>query len=61
MVSGESIPVEKKIDDKVPGGTINGTGSFVMKIERVSASLPLPTNSSLIVGCQSGPKEWKVS
>ena len=37
MVSGEPIPVEKKKDAKVIGGTINGTGSFVMKTERVGA------------------------
>jgi Cu+-exporting ATPase len=37
VVSGESIPVEKTIDAKVTGGTINGTGSFVMKTERVGA------------------------
>jgi len=37
MVSGEPIPVEKTIDAKVVGGTINGTGSFVMKAERVGA------------------------
>ena len=35
MVSGEPIPVEKTTDAKVVGGTINGTGSFVMKTERV--------------------------
>jgi Cu+-exporting ATPase len=35
MVSGEPIPVEKTVDAKVTGGTINGTGSFVMKTERV--------------------------
>jgi len=35
MVSGEPIPVEKTADAKVTGGTINGTGSFVMKTERV--------------------------
>jgi Cu+-exporting ATPase len=37
MVSGEPIPVEKSVDAKVVGGTINGTGSFVMKAERVGA------------------------
>ena len=37
MVSGEPIPVEKTADAKVTGGTINGTGSFVMKTERVGA------------------------
>jgi len=37
MVSGEPLPVEKATDAKVVGGTINGTGSFVMKTERVGA------------------------
>lgn len=37
MVSGEPIPVEKVANAKVVGGTINGTGSFVMKAERVGA------------------------
>ncbi len=37
MVSGEPIPVEKTVEAKVVGGTINGTGSFVMKAERVGA------------------------
>ncbi len=37
MVSGEPIPVEKIKDAKVIGGTINGTGSFVMKTERIGA------------------------
>ena len=37
MVSGEPIPVEKANGAKVIGGTINGTGSFVMKTQRVGA------------------------
>jgi Cu+-exporting ATPase len=37
MVTGEPIPVEKTVGSKVVGGTINGTGSFVMKAERVGA------------------------
>jgi P-type Cu+ transporter len=37
MVSGEPIPVEKAADAQVVGGTINGTGSFVMRAERVGA------------------------
>ena len=37
MVSGEPVPVEKAINAKVTGGTINGTGSFVMKTERIGA------------------------
>src|SRR5262245_55154026 len=35
MVSGEPIPVEKGPGVRVTGGTVNGTGSFVMRAERV--------------------------
>jgi Cu+-exporting ATPase len=35
MLTGEAIPVEKRPGDKVIGGTLNNTGSFVMKAERV--------------------------
>ena len=35
MITGEPLPVEKTGGDKVTGGTVNGTGSFVMKAERV--------------------------
>jgi Cu+-exporting ATPase len=37
MVTGEPIPVEKTESDKVTGGTINATGGFVMRAERVGA------------------------
>lgn len=37
MVTGEAIPVEKMVGAKVTGGTINGTGSFLMKAERIGA------------------------
>ena len=37
MVSGEPIPVEKDVEAKVTGGTVNGTGGFVMRAERVGA------------------------
>jgi Cu+-exporting ATPase len=38
MVTGEPIPIEKTAGAKVVGGTINGTGSLVMKAERVGAA-----------------------
>jgi Cu+-exporting ATPase len=38
MVTGEPIPVEKITGDEVVGGTINGTGSLVMKAERVGSA-----------------------
>jgi Cu+-exporting ATPase len=37
MITGESIPVEKSPNSPVIGGTINTTGSFVMRAERVGA------------------------
>jgi Cu+-exporting ATPase len=35
MISGESMPVEKQIGDRVTGGTVNQTGSIVFEAERV--------------------------
>ena len=41
MVTGESMPVEKEPGAKVIGGTINGTGSLVMRAEKVGADTML--------------------
>ena len=35
MVTGESIPVEKAAGDKVIGATVNGTGTLLVRAERV--------------------------
>jgi Cu+-exporting ATPase len=35
MITGESIPVEKEAGARVTGGTVNGTGTLVMRVERV--------------------------
>ena len=37
MITGEPIPVEKRAGDRVTGATVNGTGSLVMRAERVGA------------------------
>ncbi|HKV40743.1 MAG TPA: copper-translocating P-type ATPase, partial [Blastocatellia bacterium] len=37
MVTGEPIPVEKKEGDSVTGGTVNGSGGFVMAAKRVGS------------------------
>ncbi len=37
MISGEPIPVEKYKGERVTGATVNGTGSLVMRAERVGA------------------------
>jgi P-type Cu+ transporter len=38
MVTGESLPVEKGPDDRATGGTLNSSGSFIMRAERVGES-----------------------
>ncbi len=37
MITGEPLPAEKAAGDTVTGGTLNGTGSFVMRAERVGS------------------------
>jgi Cu+-exporting ATPase len=37
MITGESLPLEKGVGSRVIGATINGTGSFVMRAERVGS------------------------
>jgi Cu+-exporting ATPase len=37
MITGESIPVEKKAGDKVIGATVNGVGGFTMEARKVGA------------------------
>ena len=37
MITGESLPVEKKSGDRVNGGTVNGTGGFVLRADKVGA------------------------
>jgi Cu+-exporting ATPase len=37
MVTGEPLPIEKAVGDKVTGGTVNGPGGFVMRAERVGS------------------------
>jgi Cu+-exporting ATPase len=37
MITGESMPVEKATGSRVIGATVNGTGSFVMRAERVGS------------------------
>ncbi|MCY7398191.1 MAG: heavy metal translocating P-type ATPase, partial [Sphingomonas bacterium] len=35
MISGEPVPVEKSVGDAITGATVNGTGSLLMRAERV--------------------------
>lgn len=41
MISGEPMPVEKETGAKVVGGTVNGTGSLLMRAERVGSNTVL--------------------
>jgi Cu+-exporting ATPase len=41
MISGEPIPVEKKAGDRVIGATVNQTGSFAMRVEKVGSETVL--------------------
>lgn len=41
MLTGESLPVEKKAGDSVAGATVNGTGSFVFRATRVGKDTAL--------------------
>jgi P-type Cu+ transporter len=52
MVTGEPIPVEKRPHDRVIGGTVNGTGSLVMRAERVGADTLLARIVQLVAEAQ---------
>ena len=52
MVTGESIPVEKKVDDRVIGSTVNGTGSLIIKAERVGSETLLSQIVQMVAEAQ---------
>jgi Cu+-exporting ATPase len=52
LVTGESIPVEKYPGLKATGGTLNGTGSFVMRAERVGAETLLAQIVQMVAEAQ---------
>jgi Cu+-exporting ATPase len=52
LVTGEPLPVEKNAGAKVTGGTINGTGSFVMRAERVGAETLLAQIVQMVAEAQ---------
>ncbi len=53
MVTGESIPVDKKAGDNVIGATINKTGSFIFKATKVGADTMLSQIVSMVSEAQS--------
>jgi Cu+-exporting ATPase len=52
MLTGEPIPVEKEAGDPVTGGTINGSGSFVMRAERVGSDTLLAQIVQMVAQAQ---------
>src|SRR5256885_876217 len=52
MVTGEAMPVEKAAGDKVTGGTLNTSGSFVMEAERVGSETTLAQIVKLVSEAQ---------
>jgi Cu+-exporting ATPase len=52
MVTGESIPVEKRAGARVIGGTLNGTGGLVMRAERVGEGTLLAQIVRLVAEAQ---------
>ncbi|MFQ5973985.1 MAG: copper-translocating P-type ATPase, partial [Alphaproteobacteria bacterium] len=52
MITGEPIPVEKVPEDAVIGGTLNGTGSFVMAAERVGSETMLARIVEMVAEAQ---------
>ena len=52
MITGESMPAEKSLGDKVTGGTLNISGSFVMEAERVGSETMLAQIVKLVSEAQ---------
>ena len=52
MLTGEPIPVEKGAGDKVIGATVNGTGSLIMKADRVGAETLLSQIVQMVAEAQ---------
>jgi Cu+-exporting ATPase len=52
MISGEPIPVEKNTGDKVTGGTLNTTGSFLMLAEQVGSETVLARIVQMVADAQ---------
>ncbi len=52
MITGESIPVEKSVNSKVIGGTVNKAGSFKFKAKKVGADTVLASIIRLVEDAQ---------
>jgi Cu+-exporting ATPase len=52
MLTGEPIPVAKSQNDTVTGGTLNGTGSFDMRVNRTGAETTLSQVVNMVAEAQ---------
>jgi Cu+-exporting ATPase len=52
MITGEPMPVEKSVGDSLTGGTLNTSGSFVMRAERVGSDTTLAQIVKLVSEAQ---------
>jgi len=52
MLTGEPVPVEKVAGDTVTGGTLNGTGSFDMRVDRTGAETTLSQVVAMVADAQ---------
>jgi Cu+-exporting ATPase len=52
MITGEPLPVEKSPEDKVTGATVNTTGTFVMRAERVGSDTLLAQIVQMVAEAQ---------
>ena len=52
MITGEPMPVEKQVDDPVIGGTLNGTGSFLMVADKVGQDTVLSRIIGMVAEAQ---------
>jgi Cu+-exporting ATPase len=52
MLTGEPVPVEKTAGDRVTGGTLNGTGSFDMRVDRTGAETTLAQVVEMVAQAQ---------
>ncbi len=53
MLTGESVPVAKNAGDEVTGGTLNGSGSFLMQVSHIGADTVLAQIIDMIRKAQS--------
>lgn len=54
MMTGESLPVQKKPEDTVIGGTVNQSGNLIIRVSRVGKDTTLARMIALVENAQTG-------